>query len=79
METAARSHVESSAVAGAGEESSVESCAEVDTGRYGADESWTMGSAREVAAAAEDKLVTGKVLLGGVTKGRREASLVLPR
>ena len=79
METAARSHVESSAVAGAGEESSVESWAEVNTGRYGADESWTMGSAREVTAAAEDELVTGRVLLGGVTKGLREAFRVFPR
>ena len=57
----------------------MESWAEVNTGKCGADESSTRGSAREVTASAEDKLVTGRVLLGGVTKGGREASLVLPR
>ena len=60
META-RSQVESSAVLGSGEKSSVESWAEASTGKRGADESLTWGSTREVTAAAEDGLVTGKV------------------
>ena len=58
----AESRVESCAVVGSREESSVESWAEASTGtrECEADESWTWGSTREVTSDAEDGLVTHK-------------------